>query len=598
MSTLEPAAQSKPPGGFKLWLSQLQMKHGRKLVIALPYIWLILLFLLPFLIVFKISLAEMARAIPPYTELMEWADGQLSITLNLGNFLQLTDDPLYFDAYLQSLQVAAISTFCCLLIGYPLAWAVAHSKPSTRNILLLLVILPSWTSFLIRVYAWMGILKNNGVLNNFLLWLGVIDQPLTILHTNLAVYIGIVYAYVPFMVLPIYTALIRIDYSLVEAALDLGARPLKTFFTVIVPLTKGGIIAGSMLVFIPAVGEFVIPELLGGPDSIMIGRVLWQEFFNNRDWPVASAVAIIMLLLLIVPIMWFHKHQQKSVGEHGWNNLPVVRSPWRIVILLLGFTFLYAPMLMLVIYSFNSSKLVTVWAGWSTRWYGELLRDDAMMSAVGLSLTIAACAATAAAILGTIAAVVLVRFGRFRGSNGFAFMITAPLVMPDVITGLSLLLLFVALAHAIGWPADRGMLTIWLAHVTFCTAYVAVVISSRLRELDRSIEEAAMDLGATPLKVFFVITLPMIMPAIISGWLLAFTLSLDDLVIASFVSGPGATTLPMLVFSSVRMGVNPEINALATLILGAVGIVGFIAWYLMARAEKQRIRDIQRARRG
>ena len=224
MSTLEPAAQSKPPDGFKLWLSQLQMKHGRKLVIALPYIWLILLFLLPFLIVFKISLAEMARAIPPYTELMEWADGQLSITLNLGNFLQLTDDPLYFDAYLQSLQVAAISTICCLLIGYPLAWAVAHSKPSTRNILLLLVILP---------------------------------------------------------------------------------------------LTKGGIIAGSMLVFIPAVGEFVIPELLGGPDSIMIGRVLWQEFFNNRDWPVASAVAIIMLLLLIVPIMWFHKHQQKSVGEHG-----------------------------------------------------------------------------------------------------------------------------------------------------------------------------------------------------------------------------------------------------------------------------------------
>lgn len=220
------------------------------------------------------------------------------------------------------------------------------------------------------------------------------------------------------------------------------------------------------------------------------------------------------------------------------NNLPVVRSPWRILILVLGFTFLYAPMLMLVIYSFNSSKLVTVWAGWSTRWYGELFRDTAMMSAVGLSLTIAACAATMAVVLGTIAAVVMVRFGRFRGANGFAFMITAPLVMPDVITGLSLLLLFVALGHAIGWPSDRGMLTIWLAHVTFCTAYVAVVIASRLRELDRSIEEAAMDLGAAPLKVFFVITLPMIMPAVISGWLLAFTLSLDDLVIASFVSGP------------------------------------------------------------
>lgn len=296
---------------------RLHQSQARRLVIAFPYLWLILLFFLPFLIVFKISLAEMVRAIPPYSDLVSWVDGQLSIVLNLGNFLQLTDDPLYVEAWLQSLQVAGVSTLCCLLIGYPLAWAVAHSSSSTRNILLLLVILPSWTSFLIRVYAWMGILKENGVLNNVLEWLGIIDEPLAILHTNLAVYIGIVYAYLPFMVLPIYTALTRIDYSLVEAAQDLGAKPLKTFFQVIVPLTKGGIIAGSMLVFIPAVGEFVIPELLGGPDSIMIGRVLWQEFFNNRDWPVASAVAITMLVILIVPILWFHKHQNKSVGEHG-----------------------------------------------------------------------------------------------------------------------------------------------------------------------------------------------------------------------------------------------------------------------------------------
>ncbi|KAA9002492.1 putrescine ABC transporter permease PotI [Affinibrenneria salicis] len=280
------------------------------------------------------------------------------------------------------------------------------------------------------------------------------------------------------------------------------------------------------------------------------------------------------------------------------NNLPVVRSPWRIFILVLCFAFLYAPMLMLVVYSFNSSRLVTVWAGWSTQWYGELFHNSAMISAVGLSLSIAAASATMAVILGTLAAVVMVRFGSFRGSNGFAFMLTAPLVMPDVITGLSLLLLFVALGHAIGWPLERGSLTIWLAHVTFCTAYVSVVISARLRELDRSIEEAAMDLGATPLKVFFVITAPMIAPALISGWLLAFTLSLDDLVIASFVSGPGATTLPMLVFSSVRMGVNPQINALASLILLVVGVIGFIAWRFMAQAEKQRQRDLQKARRG
>ncbi|RPH28959.1 putrescine ABC transporter permease PotH [Buttiauxella warmboldiae] len=317
MSMITERPVKPPAGGFKLWLAKMQMRHGRKLATALPYLWLVLLFMLPFLIVFKISFAEMARSIPPYTDLVSWADDQLSLALNLANYFQLADDPLYAEAYFQSLQVAGVSTLFCLLLGYPLAWAVAHSKSSTRNILLLLVILPSWTSFLIRVYAWMGILKNNGVLNNALMWLGVIDQPLVILHTNLAVYIGIVYAYLPFMVLPIYTALTRLDYSLVEAALDLGARPLKTFFSVIVPLTKGGIIAGSMLVFIPAVGEFVIPELLGGPDSIMIGRVLWQEFFNNRDWPVASAVAITMLILLIVPIMWFHKYQNKTTGERA-----------------------------------------------------------------------------------------------------------------------------------------------------------------------------------------------------------------------------------------------------------------------------------------
>lgn len=320
MSTLFTSRSDRPPvqrvGKLTAWLYRLRGVHGRKLVIALPYLWLICLFLLPFLTVFKISFAEMARAIPPFTDLVTWADDKLDIALNFANYFQLFDDPLYVDAYLQSLQIAAVSTFCCLLIGYPLAWAVAHSSSSTRNILLLLVILPSWTSFLIRVYAWMGILKENGVLNNVLLWLGVIDHPLIILHTNTAVYIGVVYSYLPFMVLPIYTALTRIDYSLVEAALDLGARPMKTFFKIIVPLTKGGIIAGSMLVFIPAVGEFVIPELLGGPDSIMIGRVLWQEFFNNRDWPVASAVAILMLLLLIVPIMLFHKYQNKELGAH------------------------------------------------------------------------------------------------------------------------------------------------------------------------------------------------------------------------------------------------------------------------------------------
>ncbi|HRD33535.1 MAG TPA: putrescine ABC transporter permease PotH [Rhodocyclaceae bacterium] len=291
--------------------------RGRQLVIAVPYAWLLLFFLIPFITVFKISFSEAALAMPPYSEVFRLLDDQVQIVLNFGNYLLLLQDSLYIQSYLQSLKVATVSTFICLLIGYPLAWAIVHSPPASRNILLMMVILPSWTSFLIRVYAWMGLLGNNGLFNNALMSLGIIDTPIQILNTDTAVYIGIVYAYLPFMVMPLYTALMRLDYSLVEAAADLGARPMTTLFKVIVPLTKGGIIAGSMLVFIPAVGEFVIPELLGGPDSLLIGRVLWQEFFNNRDWPVAAAVATTMLLLLMGPIMWFHRYQRRELEREA-----------------------------------------------------------------------------------------------------------------------------------------------------------------------------------------------------------------------------------------------------------------------------------------
>jgi putrescine transport system permease protein len=264
------------------------------------------------------------------------------------------------------------------------------------------------------------------------------------------------------------------------------------------------------------------------------------------------------------------------------------------MMLWLGLVFLYAPMLILIIYSFNESKLVTVWAGFSTKWYGELLRNDKLLDAVGNSLQIAFFSASGAVILGTLAAYVLTRFRGFKGSTLLRGMITAPLVMPEVITGLSLLLLFVAMAQLVGWPEGRGMTTIWIAHTTFCTAYVAVVVGSRLSEMDMSIEEAARDLGASPIKVFFQITLPIIAPALISGWLLAFTLSLDDLVIASFVSGPGSTTLPMVVFSSVRLGVSPEINALATIIITLVTSLVFASWWYARRVEKARVRDMQR----
>ncbi|MCW4152420.1 MULTISPECIES: ABC transporter permease subunit [Halomonadaceae] len=258
------------------------------------------------------------------------------------------------------------------------------------------------------------------------------------------------------------------------------------------------------------------------------------------------------------------------------------------VMLVLGLLFLYVPMLVLVVYSFNASQLVTVWAGFSTQWYGELFRDEQILSAIWMSLRIAFFSASMAVCLGTIAAFVMTRYGQFRGKTALSTMITAPLVMPEVITGLSLLLLFVQMAQITGWPADRGMATIWIAHTTFCSAYVAVVVAARLREIDRSIEEAAMDLGSPPMKTFFCVTLPVIAPALVAGWLLAFTLSLDDLVIASFVSGPGANTLPMVVFSSVRMGVSPKINALATLIILAVSLATLLAWYIMRRNEAKR----------
>ncbi len=264
------------------------------------------------------------------------------------------------------------------------------------------------------------------------------------------------------------------------------------------------------------------------------------------------------------------------------------RPGFSTVMLWVGLAFIYIPMVILVIYSFNASRLVTVWGGWSVHWYVGLLDNTQLMNAVKRSLQIAFCTACAAVCLGTLAAFVMTRIKRFRGRTMFSGLVTAPLVMPEVITGLSLLLLFVAMAQMIGWPGERGMVTIWIAHVTFCTSYVAVVVSGRLSELDQSIEEAAMDLGARPWKTFLLITVPMIAPSIAAGWLLSFTLSLDDLVLASFVSGPGSTTLPMEVFSSVRLGVKPEINAIASVILLAVSIFTLIAWFIARSADKRR----------
>ena len=283
----------------------------RYFIVAIPYIWLLVFFLAPFVIVFKISLADPIIAQPPFTPLFnQGSDGGFSIYTTFDNFLYLFQDSLYFVTYLNSVKLAFIATLFTLMIGYPIAYGIARSPQPTRNILLLLVVIPFWISFLLRVYSWMGILKTNGLINGFLLWLGVIDQPLELLYTDTAVYIGMVYSYLPYMILPLYANLVKLDIRLLEAASDLGAKKWQGFVDVTLPLSMPGIIAGCLLVFIPAIGEYVLPALLGGADTLMIGRVLFDEFFLNRDWPVASAVAIVLLLLLVLPIVYFQKKQE------------------------------------------------------------------------------------------------------------------------------------------------------------------------------------------------------------------------------------------------------------------------------------------------
>ena len=286
---------------------------GRRIVSGIPTAWLIVLFLIPFVIVFKISFSEVRLAMPPYAPLLEWLNGKPSVKLNLANYGFLFTDALYVSSYLYSLKVAAVSTVFCLLLGYPMAYAIARSNPTARNVLLMLIVLPFWTSFLLRVYAWIGLLKSNGVINNVLMSIGIIHEPITMLQTDFAVYVGIVYSYLPFMILPLYSNLEKHDTTLLEAAADLGARPVTAFLRITLPQSLPGIIAGSLLVFIPAVGEYVIPSLLGRTDQLMIGRVLSDEFFENRDWPVASSVAILMLGLLVIPIMLFQHFEKRTL---------------------------------------------------------------------------------------------------------------------------------------------------------------------------------------------------------------------------------------------------------------------------------------------
>ena len=314
---------------------KLLRRPGQRAVIAVPYVWLLVLFLVPFAIVLKISFAEQEIAIPPFTPLTTVDEdlGRLNIAVSYQNYADIfqnfwntlgqlfnpfsksSGDNIYLLTYWSSIKTALTTTVICLLIGYPIAYAISRARPSIRNGLLLAIMLPFWTSFLLRVYAWMGLLGHNGIINNFLLKYGIISEPLDLFYNAFSLNLVMVYAYLPFMILPLYTQLVKLDGRLLEAASDLGARPIKSFFTITLPLSKTGIIAGSMLVFVPAVGEFVIPELVGGSENLMIGKVLWQAFFDQNNWPLASAVAVVMVALLVVPIALFQHYENRELEE-------------------------------------------------------------------------------------------------------------------------------------------------------------------------------------------------------------------------------------------------------------------------------------------
>jgi putrescine transport system permease protein len=314
----QPAPVARAGGGLQAWFARLGLR-GRTAVIALPYLWLLVFFLAPFLIVLEISVSEMENV--SFKDLLVWADGTLQLSLDLGNYLFIAQDDLYFKTYLASVKYAAVTTALCLLIGYPFAYFMARTKAAYQPALLMLVMLPFWTSFLLRVYAWKGLLSDGGWISELLIGLGI-DQLLLasglivaegkFMNTPFSLVLGMVYTYLPFMILPLYANLSKLDLRLLEAATDLGATPAVAFWKITVPLSKAGIIAGSMLVFIPCIGEFVIPELLGGPQTLMIGRVLWDEFFSNNDWPMAASVAVVMVLLILVPLALFNHYQAQA----------------------------------------------------------------------------------------------------------------------------------------------------------------------------------------------------------------------------------------------------------------------------------------------
>ena len=507
--------------------------------------------------------------------------GGVEYELTLENYQRLVD-PLYLRVLLTSLRIALISTGLALLLGYPMAYFIATAPRKRRLVLLMLVILPFWTSFLIRTYSWIVLLSPTGLVNRLLGAFHV--GPLSLLYNEGSIVVGLVYAYLPLMILPIYSSIERLGEGPREAAQDLYARPWSMFRRVLLPLTRPGVVAGCIFVFVPSMGNFIVPDLLGGGQTVMVGNLIQQQFLSARDWPFGAtfAVAMIGIMLILLAFQSVVLRREQGTAERSPTESHAGRRRgrgWFHAHAGLVYAFLYLPILVLVVLSFNASGLPTAWGGFSLKWYGSLAGNAPLLASVRTTLVVAVFVTVISTVLGTLLALGLHRTVRSRTLDSALFV---PAVIPDIVLAIGLLSFF----NLVSVPLGVG--TIVLAHVVFDMVFVAAIVRTRLGYFDVRIEEAAGDLYAGPLQTFVRVTLPVIAPGIVAGALVAFTLSVDEFVIAFFNSGPTSITFPIRVYSMIRFGVTPEINAIAAIVL-VVSLVLILVALRLSRGRGDRV---------
>lgn len=536
-----------------------------------------LAFLGPGLVFTGVFVAFPVLLVMSYTVFHRGRFGGIVHEASLDNFRRALE-PIYRSVILDSVVIAGTATLVALAIGYPAAYAIARLPGRWRTIALIGVVIPFWTSFLIRTYAWIVLLNSQGVINDLLIKSGLINDRVDLLYNRGAVIVGLVYAYLPLMILPIYASVARLDPQLGEAGADLGASRMRTFRDITWPMSLPGVITGCIFVFVPSMGNFVIPELLGGGKTVMIGNVIRDQFLKARDWPFGATLALVMvvILALLFVVQSLVARRYTSGGPESGAATDAAGLRWGGRSALIGcFAFLYLPILTVVVLSFNTTRFAFNFSGFSLRWYGDLFTDAAIGEALVNSLIVAVGTTVLATVLGTTLAVGLVRYARSTALDAFAM---APAILPDLVLAIGLLSAFSLMGITL------GLTTVLIAHAAFGTAFVVAVVRARLVHLDTSLEEASMDLGAGWVSTFFRITLPGIAPAVIAGALLAFTLSLDEFVIAFFTNGPDTPTLPIEIYSRVRFGITPAINALATVLL----VISSIAVVVVARVFRER----------